>query len=542
MRFAGRCAVIVLSGMLCVSASAKPHRKAHPVKPLKLQVARLLADPAVSRSHWGIAVTKMDGKPIYALNAEQFFHPASNAKLFTTAAAMALLGPEATVKTTARIDGLFNGKEHIKGDVYLYGEGDANLSGRTIPYAPDTSEASPPLRDLDDMAARIASTGVKTVDGDVIGIGDHFGNEPYPQGWSVDDLPWGYGAPVSALSVNDNQLKVTITPATELSSRASIEIIPAVPYYTVVNDVMTVSAGEPTSIAIDRMPGSKTLRVYGRMAMDATPETDHISIDDPAEFAAVAFKQLLEQHGITISGRARAEHVVSQDTRSFNEILHEPMDLAQLKTMGKGEPDAADAVCSGSCDPAKIPHSLVVVGHISPTLLEDIVLTNKSSLNLHAELILRRLGDRFAFDPSSGSFAQGARVVRQFLIDAGISGDDFYFYDGSGLSSYDLVTPQATSKLLQYAATQPWFADWKSSLPVGGVDGTLVGRFTQAPLKGHVFAKTGTLGEARALSGYLDCASGRTVIFSIMVDNHAPHSHADEATMDKIVAAIAETN
>jgi D-alanyl-D-alanine carboxypeptidase/D-alanyl-D-alanine-endopeptidase (penicillin-binding protein 4) len=133
-------------------------------------------------------------------------------------------------------------------------------------------------------------------------------------------------------------------------------------------------------------------------------------------------------------------------------------------------------------------------------------------------------------------------VVRSFLESAGIDKDDFVFFDGSGLSGHDLVTPQATVKLLQYASAQPWFADWKASLPVGGVDGTLAGRFTQAPLKGHIFAKTGTLGEARALSGYLDCASGQTVIFTIMVDNHAPHSHADEAAMDRIVAAIAATN
>jgi D-alanyl-D-alanine carboxypeptidase/D-alanyl-D-alanine-endopeptidase (penicillin-binding protein 4) len=131
------------------------------------------------------------------------------------------------------------------------------------------------------------------------------------------------------------------------------------------------------------------------------------------------------------------------------------------------------------------------------------------------------------------------RVVRQFLINAGIDKDDFVFYDGSGLSSHDLVTPRATAKLLQFATTQPWFADWKSSLPVGGEDGSLEERFAKPPLKDHVFAKTGTLGEARALSGYLDCASGRTVIFSIMVGNHLPGSSADRDVMDKIVAAIA---
>ena len=129
-----------------------------------------------------------------------------------------------------------------------------------------------------------------------------------------------------------------------------------------------------------------------------------------------------------------------------------------------------------------------------------------------------------------------------FVEHAGVDKDDFVFYDGSGLSGHDLVTPRATVRLLQYAAGQPWFADWKESLPVGGEDGTLGSRFGKAPLKDHVFAKTGTLGEARALSGYLDCASGRTVIFSIMVGNHAPGSNADRDVMDKVVAAIAAGN
>jgi D-alanyl-D-alanine carboxypeptidase/D-alanyl-D-alanine-endopeptidase (penicillin-binding protein 4) len=129
-------------------------------------------------------------------------------------------------------------------------------------------------------------------------------------------------------------------------------------------------------------------------------------------------------------------------------------------------------------------------------------------------------------------------VLREFLLHLGIEKGDFAFVDGSGLSNHDLVTPRATAKLLQFAATQPWFADWKASLPVAGEDGTLESRFPNPPLKNHLFAKTGTLGEARALSGYLDAASGRTVIFSIMVSNHLPGDTADRDAMDKIVAAI----
>ena len=164
--------------------------------------------------------------------------------------------------------------------------------------------------------------------------------------------------------------------------------------------------------------------------------------------------------------------------------------------------------------------------------------TNKVSQNLHAEIMLRkhraaRLRRLDAYPP----------IARQFLIKtAGLDPHDFIFFDGSGLSNYDLVTPRATAKLLQFATTQPWFPIWKSSLPIGGEDGTLESRFPNPPLKDHLFAKTGTLGEARALSGYLDAASGRTVIFSIMVGNHLPGDSSDREVMDKIVAAIQATN
>jgi D-alanyl-D-alanine carboxypeptidase/D-alanyl-D-alanine-endopeptidase (penicillin-binding protein 4) len=138
--------------------------------------------------------------------------------------------------------------------------------------------------------------------------------------------------------------------------------------------------------------------------------------------------------------------------------------------------------------------------------------------------------------------AQSIRVERQWLINAGLDGDDFVFYDGSGLSTKDLVTPRAEAQLLAFVVKQPWFEMWKAALPVGGVDGTLENRFTEAPLKGHIFAKTGTFGESRALAGYVDAASGKQVIFSILVDDHTPVSNADRTVMDKIVAAIVASN
>ncbi len=130
-------------------------------------------------------------------------------------------------------------------------------------------------------------------------------------------------------------------------------------------------------------------------------------------------------------------------------------------------------------------------------------------------------------------------MVRQFLRAAGLDPDDFYFFDGSGMSANDLIAPRAYTTLLTYAARQPWGEAWKATFPVAGVDGTLGHRFEHSPLKGRLFAKTGTLMEVNALSGYLTAASGKTVAFSILVNGHLPGSEAEIHAMDQVCEAIA---
>lgn len=524
------CALIVLLGAICLPAHAKAHHKKHKPKPLKIQIAELLADPAVSRAHWGIVVTDMDGKQIYAMNEGQLFQPASNNKIFTTATAMALLGPSATTETRIVAKGIFNGPSKLAGDIVLIGAGDANLSGRPLPYVEPANRPNPappasdPLRYLAQMADQVAATGLKVVNGDVVGDDTLFPWEPYPEDWTIDDAVWGYGAPVSALTINDNQIKATVTPGDTAGKPATLTLSPSIPYYKIDFSVMTGAPQSGSSVEMERIPGSKHLRIYGSIAVDAKPDVEEVAIQDPAEYAAVALKSLLEARGIEVTGKARAQHRPPTDTQGFLEESSQPV------------PDLTERAPAATANPVE----KQLASHISPLLEENLVVTNKVSQNLHAELFLHQLGVTVLGD---GSTAAGVRVIRAFLTDkVGIDKDDFVFFDGSGLSGHDLVTPRAAAKLLQYASTQPWFADWKRSLPIGGEDGTLAERFPQPPLKDHLFAKTGTLGEARALSGYLECASGKTVIFSIMVDNHTPRTHADRDAMDKIVAAVAETN
>jgi D-alanyl-D-alanine carboxypeptidase/D-alanyl-D-alanine-endopeptidase (penicillin-binding protein 4) len=498
--------------------------------PLGAQVKALLADPAVSRAHWGIAVTTLDGQPVYGFNEGQLFRPASNNKIFTTAAAMHLLGPRFSIATTAGPTVAVDAQGSVNGDIVVHGGGDATYASGLFPYRSaaerkrlhmEANQPSPnPLQVMDVLAASIESAGVKHVTGNIVGDDTLWPWEPYADGWELDDTVWGYGAPVSALTIHDNQLVLTVTPAA-VGQPATVAVVPDTGYYQVQMNVRTVAAGAPASLDVDRAPGSHLVRIFGTIAADK-PYSTEIAIDDPAGFAAQALKKALEAHGVMIDGSAIARHRLRVDPEDFTDESRIPL------------PSLPTAAVDNAAGLAQTP-----MEHNGPPLADDIKLTLKVSQNLHAEAMLHILGKTYGTD---GSTAQGVRVVRQFLISAGVDPGDFLFYDGSGLSSHDLVTPRATATFLAFAAKQPWFPAWKASLPESGEDGSLAVRFPDPPLKDHLFAKTGTLGESRGLSGYLDAVSGRPLIFSIYVDTHTPVTSADRAAMDKIVTAIAANN
>jgi serine-type D-Ala-D-Ala carboxypeptidase/endopeptidase (penicillin-binding protein 4) len=514
--------LLLLAVLLPPLAHAKP-KVVHKV-PLPRAVARILADPAVSQAHWGISVVALSGNSIYKLNDNQYFNPASNAKLFTTAAAYALLPSGLTFTTLVSSNAPVGNGGELQGDITIFGVGDANISGRTFPYGIKPERSGPPLAALEDMADQIVRHGVHSVVGDIVGDDTWFVFERYGAGWTWDDLQWGYGAPASALTVNDNEVYLSAMPGAQVGAPTLASWIPATPYYTLDNTLTTSAPGDPAKPGVDRPLGAMTVRIFGWTPLGQQGFHTTLAIDDPAEYAARSLRVMLLARGVQVSGKARAQHRLSTDTSDFFVTQQQPIEL---------HPITSENVQALNVGPT------LLASHVSPPLGNDLVVTNKVSQNLHAEITLRTLGK---LEGSDGSLVQGTRVVRQFLLSAGVEPTDFVLYDGCGLSVQDLATPRAFTTLLAYAARQSWGEAFRTSLPVGGVDGSLSGRLKQPVLNGKVFAKTGTLGEARALSGYLVAASGETVAFSIMCTDHSPSQPADRAAMDKIVAAIAESN
>src|SRR5277367_3183269 len=517
------CLIALCSAM----ALAETHPKPKPAN-LAKTIATILSDPAVARAHWGISVVTLDGKPVYALNDQQYFQPASNAKLFTTAAALALLGPDFTMKTYVVADGPITSDGHLHGSLRLIGGGDPTLSGRAYPYSPHTDHANPPLQALDDLAAQVAASGIRALDGTIVADDTLFAFERYGQGWAQDDLMWDYGAPVSALTVNDNIRYLNITPGAAAGDPVIATWNPSLPddAVTLHNEAITSPAGGQQHLGLDRQPDQTFLRVYGTIPAGAKPANFEIAVQDGAKLAGDGFAQALAAHGVTVNPAVQVSHRLSGDTQIFEK---EAQQTLALKPFSSGQ----------TLPFTPTPGAKIVAQRTSPPLSQIVAVTNKLSQNLHAEILLRLLGKAEGDD---GSVAQGARVVRQFLISAGVPPEDFFFYDGSGLSPQDVITPRAATTLLTYAARQPWGNAYRASLPIGGVDGTLENHFKQAPLKGNVFAKTGTLAEVHALSGYLTAASGRTLAFSVLCNDHSPVTDTTRAALDNVVAAIAAAN
>jgi len=449
---------------------------------------------------WGIEVVDLKtGQTLYERNADHFFVPASNTKLFTTSLALTRLGPDYTFQTRVLADAQPDASGTIRGDLRLVGGGDPNLSPRTIPYskAPVTGN---PLAAIEDLADQVAARGVKRVDGNIVGDDSWYAWEPYGSGWAIDDPQYDYGAAVSALTINDNVLTVSVRAGQREGDPAAITVNPPVEYYTIDNRVCTGPPGTAGRIHSHRAPGSYEVELWGTLPAGDHGEEIALGIEDPAEYAALALRQSLENRGIAVTGGAAARHAI---------------------------PDEASEAAAGQ----------EIARRISAPLFEDLRITAKVSQNLHAEMALRAVGRVAGND---GSVQAGLEQLKTFLTDAGVVADGYTLHDGSGLSRGNLVTPQAVVQLLRYMYTGPLQEKWISMLPIGGEDGTLSTRFAGNANAARVHAKTGSLAHVAALSGYAQRTDGEWVAFSILVNNFNGPAGAVRAVMDRVCGLLLE--
>jgi D-alanyl-D-alanine carboxypeptidase/D-alanyl-D-alanine-endopeptidase (penicillin-binding protein 4) len=344
---------------------------------------------------------------------------------------------------------------------------------------------------------------VRRIDGDIVGDDTAWVYRPYATGWAQDDLAWEYGAPVGALTLNDSSIEATLRPGSRAGEPAGITLQPAIEYFAIDNGVITVERGQGR-IELDRMPGSRQIRLRGTIPLGGPAQTKRIAVDDPARFAAAAFYDALLRRGISVAGRAVAQH--------------------RFRTT---------ATPSGE----RNPDAVVLAARISPPLADILQTLTKVSQNLYSETVLREVGRARR---GNGSPEAGLAELHQFLTKADIRLDEYTWLDGSGLSRQNLVSPAAVTKLLVYMHNSPNRDLWKSLLPVAGEDGTLRYRFQEALLGQRVRAKTGTLAHVSALSGYAVREGADEVVFSILVNNHESPDSEIRSLIDKIVVAICQ--
>ncbi|GAA4016452.1 D-alanyl-D-alanine carboxypeptidase/D-alanyl-D-alanine-endopeptidase [Sphingomonas swuensis] len=427
-------------------------------------------------TRFGLVVTTLDGRELVAIAPGQRFMPASNTKILTTAAAFATLQgldqPDAPSGAQVRLVAGAKGRS----DVLLEGRGDARLSS-----APGCLEDC--LATLADaVAARTRRVG------NVIGDARAYPDERWSQGMSWNNIPTSSGTALSALTLDDNELTLRVRPG----SAGSPPLVDVPTYFQLVNEAKTVADGK-SALELVRLPGSRVLVVRGTVLASDKERTIRLGIDDPAHYAAWRFKAMLEERGVRVAGSARTA------------LPSDPLATAP-----------------------------VLAALVPPPLGRDLVTINKVSQNLHAELLLRRLG---AAD-GEGSAAKGIAAIGRMTTQAGLPASSWRLADGSGMSTYNRVSPRGMTTLLRWAHGQPWGAAFRASLPVGGIDGTLARRFADGPLRGRIFAKTGSLDATNALAGYLLTRRGQTLVFAFYA-NDVPEEVRATRTMDAALEMLA---
>ena len=442
-----------------------------PQGPLAAELAPFLQQRRFGNAEWGALVVSLSrGDTLFSWNADRRLVPASNAKLFTTAAALHYLGPDYRFVTALYADGPIRSGE-LFGDLVLYGTGDPL-------FAEDTASLAP-------FADSVVRAGIRRIRGDIVGDASFLGVELTGPGWSPDNVEEDYAAPPSALGAAENRLRLTLYPGPVRGAASTFDLDPPSDFYRIVNRVTTGRPRLRSRITVHHR--GDTVEVAGTINPRTRSWGTWIVVHEPARFAASLLRQLLVARGVTVDGF----------TRSVVDDVPEP---------------ALEVLARVTTYAGPLQRTLAV--HRSAPLNDLVTMINHRSHNLSAELALRSIG-RVA--GAAGTFASGARLVRRFLTEqVGVSADAVQVNDGSGLSLLDEATPRSFVQLLAFMRRADDNEDFYRSLPVVGEG--MRRRMSRTAAFGRLRAKTGTLVGVSALSGYVTTENGEELAFSLIVN------------------------
>lgn len=482
---------------------------------LQTRISDILAKPELAPAMVGIKVTSLDtGRVLFEENAGKLLRPASNMKIYTVAAALDRLSPEYRFSTSVFAPARPDSSGVIRGDLRIYGRGDPTIAARF--------NGGDYFKAIDDLAARIVSTGLKRVEGDLVGDESYFVGPKYGSGWSWEDLTWYYGAEVTPLTVNDNALDLFVKPGPAVGQPALITTGPPDPLLTIVNRVTTSEKGVRREISIHRGLNENTIIISGSIPLEDRGYTAGIGISHPALLFVYLLRNSLAQKGVVITGKSRTTGDV---------------------------PVPSVAAVPAASSVSSVSSAVEIVTLQSPPFSVIAAQTLKPSQNLYTELILRTLGKltpppptttRSIFNQTSEDL--GIEAVKSFLKAAGIRPESLVLNDGSGLSRNDMITPEATVQLLVFMSKHRFANVFRDALPIAGVEGTLRNRMRGTPAENNVRAKTGSLSSAASLAGYVTTAAGEKLAFAIIVNNYSREVDPRAACIDPVAVLLASFN
>jgi serine-type D-Ala-D-Ala carboxypeptidase/endopeptidase (penicillin-binding protein 4) len=459
------------------------------VRSLQADLAAIFAAPAVAQGLVAVEVTSLDHRDVlFRHNANRLLMPASNMKILTLAAAAERLGWDYAFTTTIRATGpIVNGV--LEGDLVVRGTGDPTLNTRQVSPTPV----------LDAWADAIRAAGICRVAGRLVGDDDAFDDQAFGQGWSWDYLQDGYAAPIGALQVYEDTVAIAITPGEAVGDPVRAEFATPGSGWAIQNRAVTGAPGSSGTLTVQRLRGSTLVRVTGSMPATSQAMTRTLGVDNPTAYFLGLLAAALERRGITLAGG-----VADID------------DLPPGSVGAEGRP---------------------IVEYRSPPLGEVARTLMTVSQNLYAETLLRAIG---RVEGRAASAADGRAAVLGVLNAWGVPTGGVVMADGSGLSRYNYATADVLARVLQRMYDEPRHRQrWMDSLPAGGDPGTLQKRFVGTPAEGRVRAKTGSISNVRALSGYVLSAGGEQLAFSLLINNVTASSEEILHVIDAAVVRLA---